>query len=84
MGTKAIAKEANQELVGQKIVAIRKLTKKELKDEGWEVGRFGLPLVIVLEDGSKLYASQDEEGNGPGVLFGRLGDGTSIYVQEER
>ena len=26
--------------------------------------------VLVLDNGDKIYASQDYEGNGPGALFG--------------
>ncbi|MCK9458602.1 MAG: hypothetical protein M0R80_03100 [Proteobacteria bacterium] len=56
-------------LVGRTIVAVRKMNKKELQQEGWE--RCGdPPKVLVLDDGSRIYPSQDEEGNGPGILFG--------------
>ena len=53
------------------IVDIRPMTKTELKNEGWEdTPACYVPNVIVLYDGTKLYASQDDEGNGPGRLFG--------------
>lgn len=29
-------------------------------------------LVVTLDDGGLLYGSSDEEGNKPGVIFGRL------------
>lgn len=57
------------EIEGAKIVEVRPMTRKELKAEGWEIGRHGAPAVVVLDNGAKLYASQDSEGNGPGALF---------------
>ena len=53
-------------LIGAKITKIRSLTKKELEYEGWE-GR--AVTAIVFDNGCILYASSDEEGNGPGALF---------------
>jgi hypothetical protein len=58
-------------LVGRTIVAVRKMTTAEAKKEGWDLSWVhGAPPVIVLDDGQKVYPSQDEEGNGPGALFG--------------
>ena len=56
--------------VGKRIVGIRKLTKAEMKLEAWD---WGSVTALVLDDGTLLYASQDGEGNGPGMLFGRKG-----------
>jgi hypothetical protein len=68
-------------VVGQTIVAIRAMTKKELEAEGWEEDNFsGPPAVIMLANGTRIYASQDEEGNGPGALFGSEKNGTSFYL----
>lgn len=53
-------------LVGRKIVEVRPMTKEERVKEGWDRGT----MTIVLDDGSVLYASRDEEGNGPGEIFG--------------
>ena len=55
-------------LEGAKIVNIRDMTKKEAEAEGWELHRDGCR-VLVLNNGIKLYASKDYEGNGPGALF---------------
>ena len=55
-------------LEGAKIVNIRDMTKKEAKAERWDLCRDGCR-VLVLDNGIKLYASQDYEGNGPGALF---------------
>jgi hypothetical protein len=64
--------------VGKKIKNVRKMTARELEKEGWSENR--PPIVIVLDDGSKMFASMDEEGNGPGCMFGSIPDGTSVYV----
>ena len=63
------------ELVGRKIVSMRKMTPKEMRAEGWDGTP---PIVLVLEDGCRIYASHDAEGNGPGVLFGQTKDGRTI------
>lgn len=57
-------------VVGRTITGVRLMTKAELEKEGWSIGRYDDPLVIELDNGSLLYASQDDEGNGPGVIFG--------------
>ena len=53
---------------GAKIVKIRDMTNKEADSEGWDLSHNGCR-VLVLDNGIKLYASQDYEGNGPGALF---------------
>lgn len=65
-------------VVGEKIVGLRKMTKAEMRREGWE-GTNEIPMVIVLENGSLLYPSRDEEGNGPGSLFGYVNGKTIAY-----
>lgn len=65
-------------IIGQRIKEVRKMTAAEAKAEGWETEHKVAP-VIVLEDGTKLYASSDEEGNNVGMLFGKKGK-TSFYV----
>ena len=57
-------------VIGQKIVAVRAMTSAEQKAEGWEGACHGPATVLVLSNGARIYASQDEEGNGPGALFG--------------
>ena len=66
-------------LVGKKIVAIRQMTAAELKAEFWD----GPNTCLVLDDGTLLYPSQDEEGNGPGALFGSAkGQSFMIWAEE--
>ena len=61
-------------LDGKRIVEVRPMTNKELALEGWTSGTS----VLVLDDGTKLYASQDSEGNGPGALFGTAPNGSQF------
>lgn len=61
-------------LEGRKIVEVRPMTAKEVAREGWD----SPATVLVLDDGSLLYASRDEEGNGSGALFGITADGDSV------
>lgn len=75
-----MAKAKKYALVGLTIKAVRKMTAKEMNQEGWDGG--GAPTVIELSDGMCLYAMRDEEGNGPGVLVGRNTAG-SIWVTPE-
>ena len=77
------AKRLVQSYVGATVIAIRRMTESEMEAEGWDGGRVGGPLVVVFSNGATLYASRDSEGNGPGVLFGAMSDGTTIYVKEE-
>jgi hypothetical protein len=53
--------------VGAKVKAIRPLTSTEMSKVGWDSRR---PVIAIeFDDKTVLYASRDEEGNGPGVLF---------------
>lgn len=63
------------ELIGRTIKAVRPLTKKELDAEGWS----GHCTAIELDNDITIYASRDEEGNGPGCLFGKKGK-NNFYV----
>ena len=64
------------DIVGKKIVDIRPMTKQETKDEYWEETMNGPATVLVLDDGTLLYPSQDPEGNGPGAIFGKDKNGS--------
>lgn len=60
-------------VIGSKIVNMRAMTKKEMKAEDWD----GPPCIALeLDNGSILYPSRDEEGNGPGAMFGTGKDGS--------
>lgn len=75
---KFILTEAISMLVGRTIECIRPINNQELAQEGWD--HYFCCMVIVLDDGAKLYPSRDPEGNSPGCLFGELADGTPILV----
>ena len=66
-------------ITGQKIVKIRHMTPEEAEFEGWEDDR-SRTTVLVLANGTVLYPSRDEEGNGAGELFGKGPQGTGIMV----
>lgn len=65
-------------IVGKKIVDVRLMTDEEWDKEGWTFSYFNL--VIILEDGTKIFASSDEEGNHPGCLFGEDSNGSFILA----
>jgi hypothetical protein len=54
-------------LVGKKIIEVRQMTEEEVEYEGWPGA--GDDTVLVLDDGTRVFASSDEEGNNPGALF---------------
>lgn len=64
-------------LEGKTIENVRPMTAEEARLEGWGDSPHQA-MVIELDDGSKLYPSQDPEGNGPGALFGH--DGLNAFM----
>jgi hypothetical protein len=66
-------------MIGKRIVKVRRMTNKEMKREGWE-GCVHRPVVLVLDDGTLLYPSCDDEGNGPGAIFGFNTEGQAISI----
>jgi hypothetical protein len=68
-------------LIGKEIKNIRNLTREELDAEGWD--EESLVTAIILEDDTAIYASQDEEGNGPGELFGSDSD-SGLFIVEQK
>ena len=70
----AESKALRESVIGLKITEMRAMTEEEWQEEGWDYGT----IVLVLEDGTKIYPSQDEEGNGPGALFGMTKEGRGI------
>jgi hypothetical protein len=73
-------------LVGRKIVNVRQLTKWEMDDEGWDEQYAAEVVALVLDDGTLVYASRDEEGNGSGELFTREKDGKTgmLFIQHKK
>lgn len=68
-----------KKIAGLKITRVRRMTQYEMEHEGWERPT----TVLELEGGLILFASQDEEGNGPGALFGSDKKDGGFYVMEE-
>lgn len=64
-------------IIGHKVVQIRKMTQAEQDKEGWNSST----IVIVLSNGVRLYASSDEEGNDAGAMFGRGKLGNTFILQ---
>ena len=65
-------------LIGRKIVEVRKMKQSEIKKEFGEEFDGETP-VIILDDGTKIFPSCDEEGNHPGALFGS-GKNGQFYI----
>lgn len=61
-------------LPGRTITSVRAMTEDECLAEGWTRPA----LALVLANGTVIYASQDDEGNGPGSLFGATSDGRHV------
>ena len=70
-------------ITGRKIVEVRDINDEELEDAFGDTHCQGCCTVLVLEDGTKIFPSQDPEGNGPGAMFGIDVDGKGIYVMAE-
>lgn len=66
--------------IGLRVADVRMMTKLELEAEGWQETWGSFPVVLVFEDGSKVYASSDPEGNDAGCLFGMTKNGQTIMI----
>lgn len=62
--------EAQAALTGRCIKAVRYMTAREAMELDWQ----NRPLVLELDDGSRLFTSADEEMNDAGVLWVELGE----------
>ena len=57
--------------MARSVIDVRYLTKEEVEALGWSES---VP-VILFNDGTMLFPSQDDEGNGGGALFGQAKSG---------
>ena len=55
-------------LVGKRIVEVRAMSPREMADRFWRDNYHGLPVVLVLEDGTKVIPAKDHEFNEPGAI----------------
>jgi hypothetical protein len=60
---------AKKYLVGRTITKVHYLSEDECDEMDWRKR----PLLIVLDNGTMLFPSQDDEGNDGGALFGQAG-----------
>ena len=58
-------KTANKMLLGKKIVKVEYMTAKESNDYMWN----NRPITFLLDDGTRVIAQMDDEGNDGGVLW---------------
>lgn len=65
---------AAEHLQGKTVFAVRYLTPDEAEALGWS----SRPLMIEFDDGTLIFASRDDEGNGAGSLLGQTPDGTEL------
>ena len=56
---------ASDLLEGRTIVRVRYTTDQEMRGLYW----FERGIVLELDDGTSIFPSRDDEGNGPGALF---------------
>lgn len=57
--------EAGNVLLNKTIVSVRYMTEEEVEHHGWN----SAALIIILNDGTAIYPSADDEGNDAGALF---------------
>tara|TARA_B100001013_G_scaffold289965_1_gene189788 strand:+ start:142 stop:390 length:249 start_codon:yes stop_codon:yes gene_type:complete len=69
---------ANKHLKGRRIVHCRYLYAEEAEHLGWGEAA----VVLQMDDGSIIYPSCDDEGNGAGAMFGQspLGEDLTFPV----
>lgn len=65
---------------GQKIIDVREQTEEEMEELGW----YKPAVVIVLENGTELFASKDDEGNDSGVIFTKHANGDEGYLLADK
>lgn len=69
-------KYAEKHLLGRTITQVCYMTDKEVEQLGW----YNAAVVFVLDDGSLIFPSQDDEGNNAGALFGQSPTGDDITM----
>jgi hypothetical protein len=67
-------KYAEEHLLNKKIVKVRYMLPQEQEATGF----YRKALIMVLDDGSMIFPSADDEGNDAGALFGQDKDGSGL------
>ena len=62
--TKYWTKTAENVLLGRKIIKVEYMQDKECNDYMW----YKKPITFILDNGTRVIAMQDDEGNDGGVL----------------
>ena len=57
--------KAEKDFVGKKIIKVSYMSSKECEEMGWDSS----PICLLLDDGTWIYPSRDDEGNDGGALF---------------
>jgi hypothetical protein len=71
----AWTKKASDVLLGRKIVAVQYLSNEERDEIGW----YGCPIIMKLDDGTLIYPASDDEGNDAGALhYQKEGDNNFV------
>ena len=52
-------------IIGRRVTAVRYMTEEEMEQYGWTQSA----AVITFDNGTEIFASRDDEGNGAGALF---------------
>jgi hypothetical protein len=69
---------ARQRLLNRRIVEVRYLNPDECQRLMWD----RTSVVLVLDDGTTVYAARDAEGNDAGALHGVAGNGEEFVFPE--
>ena len=62
--TKKWTKVAENVLLGRKILKVEYMSNRECNDYDW----YKRPITFILDNGTRVIAMQDDEGNDGGVL----------------
>ena len=62
--TKRWTKVAENVLLGRKILKVEYMSNRECNDYDW----YKRPITFILDNGTRVIAMQDDEGNDGGVL----------------
>jgi hypothetical protein len=68
--------EAEKHLLGRKIIGVRWMTDSQREELGW----YSAAVLFMLDDGTLLWPSADDEGNDAGALFGVSQSGEEITL----
>lgn len=56
-------------MIGKYVVDVRPMTREEKKTLGWKGTGIDTPMVIELNDGTRIVAGSDDQGEHKGFIF---------------